>query len=147
MWPEQPGPELTATVSGGTISITSGTTAGNMTWNLSRITADNVEFSAPAGFITGSSALITSDLLTANAATGFTAQIAGGAVRANLTGTGSINLISSGPVELRQLKTSDGGIQVQSIGDMQALDLEAGGSSDSSDINLQTFPVAGQSPT
>ncbi|MCY2990309.1 MAG: hypothetical protein NTY19_20895, partial [Planctomycetota bacterium] len=136
--------DLQATGTGGFVRLTAGAGGGDIALDKSLLTAvERVALISAAGKTAAPAGLFTAPVVYGRAATGFSGCVAGNAVDVELSGTGNITLTSAAGVTLTNLVTTDGGITVDAVGAINAVNVAAPGAAAGNDITLRSYEVNG----
>jgi hypothetical protein len=136
---------------GSEINLAAGINGGNLLLtNAAILTAGPITLSAPAGSLIHSGGQILADSLSAVVKNGITANLNVRTISANVTGTGDLNLTTSGSVVLANVTVASGSVSVAGSGDITAQNVTTLGgsgnislSSNSGDVTLGRIAAAG----
>ncbi|MEI7699746.1 MAG: hypothetical protein WCK86_08130, partial [Planctomycetia bacterium] len=124
---------------GSEINLAAGSKGGDLLLTNAQIfTAGPITLAAPAGSLVHSGGQILADSLSAVVRNGITANLDVRTVSASVTGSGDVNLTTSGPVTLASVTVASGSVAVEGFGDITAQNVTTlGGSGGISLTGLQ----------
>ena len=133
---------LTVTASTGDIIMTAGSSGGDITLaNSGLLGPDSVTLTASSGKIVQTQGVITTTVLTADAASGIALNTNLSSVNIATTDAGNISLTNAKAVLLTSVSTADGAVTVNAVGNVTATSVTTLGTTDRNDITINTYKV------